>query len=72
MSSPQTFLDDKAVAALLALSVGTIRRWRLFGTGPQAVKLGGAVRYRPADVDAWIAAQPTVGGGGMAACGATA
>ena len=33
---------------------GTLEQWRHRGEGPQFVKLGRAVRYRRADLDAWI------------------
>jgi excisionase family DNA binding protein len=56
------FLKDTEAALLLGVSVSTMRRWRLLGTGPRAVKLGGNVRYRRADLEQWINAQPGNGG----------
>jgi len=54
-------LDERAVSARLGLSVRTLRNWRVKGIGPKFVRLSRrAVRYAPADVDAWIAAR-TVG-----------
>lgn len=48
-------------AAYLALSPKTLERFRSEGTGPAYVKCGpgrrARVRYRKADLDAWIAAQ---------------
>lgn len=43
------YLDDTPVA--------TPRYWRLNGRGPKSFVLGGRVRYRRADLDAWIAGQ---------------
>lgn len=37
----------------------TLRQWRYFGKGPAYVKIGRHVRYRVADLDAFIAAQRT-------------
>lgn len=32
----------------------TLANWRTAGTGPRFVKVGGSVRYRRSDVDAWL------------------
>ena len=51
-------LTDYEVAALLGASLQTVRNWRWRGEGPRFVKLGGRmVRYRPADVQAFIEGQ---------------
>ena len=47
-------LDD--VADHLDVSAATLERWRVAGDGPPWVT-SGAVRYRWADVDAWVDAQ---------------
>jgi len=36
------------------VAVGTLRRWRAEGSGPPALRAGRTVRYRRADVDAWL------------------
>ena len=49
-------LDDKAAAAMLDVSPGTLSVWR--STGRYALpflKIGRKVRYRRADLDAWLA-----------------
>lgn len=33
----------------------TLRQWRHRGTGPRWIKVGHGVRYRPDDVEAWLA-----------------
>ena len=43
-------------AGLLALSPKTLRRWRWAGKGPGFVKIGGAVRYRAGDLEAFVLA----------------
>lgn len=48
-------ITEKDVAARLGLSPATLRNWRVAGRGPRFVKLSRAVRYRPADVAAWVA-----------------
>jgi len=54
-SSPR-LLNELELAERLALSVKTLRRWRWAGLGPHFLKIGGAVRYDPRDVDAFIEA----------------
>ncbi|MFL6354551.1 MAG: helix-turn-helix transcriptional regulator [Bryobacteraceae bacterium] len=54
-------LNEHEVAEILAVSVGSIRRWRVLRTGPKFVKLGKCVRWRPDDVAAYIASRPTGG-----------
>jgi len=50
-------LTDVEVATFLGCAVQTLRNMRWRGTGPHYVKLGGGrmVRYRPEDVEAFIA-----------------
>lgn len=50
-------LTVKEAAAYVRLSKPTLDRLRVAGDGPKFAKLGmpgGAVRYRRADLDAWI------------------
>jgi len=56
-------LNEKEVAAILNVSVATVRRRRLFNQPPIFRKIGAAVRYHPDDVAAWIDAQPMGGVG---------
>jgi predicted DNA-binding transcriptional regulator AlpA len=59
----ESLLDEKDVATFLHVSLGTVRRWRLFRKGPKYIKVSDAsVRYRPADVDAYLASRPCGGG----------
>jgi excisionase family DNA binding protein len=43
------------VAEYTQTSIPTLARWAGEGRGPKFLKLGGAVRYRRADVESWIA-----------------
>jgi predicted DNA-binding transcriptional regulator AlpA len=47
-------LNEHQVAKFLQLSVASVRRWRLFRTGPKYLKIGAAVRYRRVDVKNWL------------------
>ena len=55
----QNFMTEKEVAGQLNVSLATLRRWRLERRGPQFVKVGALVRYRPEDLEQWMAALPT-------------
>ena len=57
----ETLLNEHDVARITALSVATIRRRRLLKQ-LQNHKPGAALKYRPADVAAWINSQLTRGG----------
>lgn len=47
-------LDRKPSADYLGVSVPTLDRKRVNGDGPPYVKIGSRVRYRRADLDAWL------------------
>lgn len=49
-------LTTRQAADYLGLSPNTLSRWRWSGDGPPFKKLGRAVRYGVADLDAWAAA----------------
>ena len=58
VSAGADLLDDHAAAALLDVSPGTLSVWR--STGRYALpffKIGRKVRYRRADLLAWLAAR---------------
>lgn len=54
-------LTEGDVAGRLHVSLASVRRWRLEQRGPQFIKMGSLVRYRPEDIEAWLAALPTGG-----------
>ncbi len=47
-------LSQKEAAAYLSISVSTIRRWHNAHTGPRVFRLGGVLRYRIDDLDAFL------------------
>lgn len=62
----KTFLDTEESARYLDLKKTTLEAWRCRGVGPRFAKLGRSVRYRRADLDAWIESrirENTVGSG---------
>lgn len=47
-------MNTREAASYLRLGKPTIERFRITGEGPSYLKLGGAVRYRRCDLDAWL------------------
>ena len=58
-----TLLTEEEVARQLHVSVASLRRCRLECRGPQFIKVGSLVRYRPDEIEVWLAALPTRGAG---------
>jgi predicted DNA-binding transcriptional regulator AlpA len=54
-------IDEKRLCADLGISSVTATKWRAKAAGPPFIKVGRLVRYRRADVEAWLASR-TVGG----------
>jgi predicted DNA-binding transcriptional regulator AlpA len=52
-----TLLSQREAATLLHLSERTLERFRVSGTGPKFVRLGRSIRYRLADIEAFIASR---------------
>jgi predicted DNA-binding transcriptional regulator AlpA len=63
LKTRQRLLNEREVAASCSISVLTLRKWRSEKRGPNFVKIGSLVRYRPEEVDAWIDRQATIPGG---------
>ena len=59
----ESLLTENEVSASLKVSLACLRRWRLQGAGPQYVRVNNMVRYREADVSAWLRELPTAGNG---------
>jgi predicted site-specific integrase-resolvase len=47
-------MSQHELAALLDINAATLANWRSAGRGPRYVKLGGKVKYRKLDVEAFI------------------
>ena len=48
-------LTRKETANYLRLAEGTLGNWHCEGKGPRSIKIGRAVRYRFADIEAFVA-----------------
>jgi len=47
-------MTEAAAADFLGVSIRTMQAWRVRGGGPRYCKLSKAVRYRPADLEAFV------------------
>jgi excisionase family DNA binding protein len=54
------YIGVNEVAAMVGLSPGTVTNWRSRGLLPAAAVLGRSVRWKKADIVAWVEAQITV------------
>jgi len=52
IAAPTVLLSPRQLAARWGLSEKTLERWRMLGTGPVFLKLGGRVLYRVEEVEA--------------------
>lgn len=52
-------MNTEEAAQYVRLGKPTLERFRISGEGPLYAKLGGAVRYRRADLDAWLESRLT-------------
>lgn len=50
----ELLLTEHEAAVELKLKPKTLTRWRWAGTGPRYYKVGGAIRYRRSDLEAFI------------------
>jgi len=54
---PRELMTTKQVESEFGIPEGTLRYFRSTGVGPPSFRLAGRVRYRRADVLAWVAEQ---------------
>jgi predicted site-specific integrase-resolvase len=54
MPDPDALIPPAAAALILGVKINTLARWRRFGEGPAYVELGGRIRYRHSDIEAWL------------------
>ena len=50
------YMTPRQVAQVTGMALPTLAKWRCLGGGPPFTKMGAAVRYAVADVEAWLAA----------------
>jgi hypothetical protein len=59
---PEPLAEPPAVADVLGVPEHTLAQWRSRGKGPDYLKVGRHVRYRWADVNAWLDTQSHAAG----------
>ncbi len=57
----EQLLDEKELARLIRVSIGTLRYWRSERQGPPSIKVGHLVRYRPSDIVGWLRSRTLTG-----------
>jgi hypothetical protein len=62
-------LTEEEVAQQLHVSLAALRRWRLEGKGPRFIKVSALVRYRPEELEQWLASRPAGGSTDRSASG---
>ncbi|MBT3820586.1 MAG: helix-turn-helix domain-containing protein, partial [Nitrospinaceae bacterium] len=50
----ETLWTTEQTARVLGMKAHTLEKWRTTGAGPPFIYVGGAVRYRPSAVEAWL------------------
>lgn len=55
----EVLLTPEQLAEALQVPVSTLYRWRASGVGPQSIKVGKHIRYRPAAVETYLASLET-------------
>jgi predicted DNA-binding transcriptional regulator AlpA len=61
MSDFEPLLDEPNTCGHLGISYSTLRGLRRAGAGPRYVRVGGSIRYRLRDIEAWLDANTTGG-----------
>jgi hypothetical protein len=56
LSAPNKYLTTKEAAYYVRLSESSLEKKRVFGDGPEFLKVGKAVRYEQTALDAWMQA----------------
>jgi len=51
---PQRYLRTPEASRFVCLSIRTLEKHRIYGTGPRYSKLGGRVVYRVEDLQEWV------------------
>ena len=56
-SKPSSLMTTDELMTELKVPKSTLYAWRATGKGPRAIRVGKHLRYRRADVDAWLERQ---------------
>ena len=67
LASGERLFSPEEVASYLGVPVKTLFQWRYKGVGPRALRVGRYLRFRAADVEAWLEQVSDSGGRGEVA-----
>ena len=56
-NAPETLINEGAAAEILDAKPSTLRAWRARGVGPEYIKVGRLIKYRPSKIHAYQLAQ---------------
>jgi predicted DNA-binding transcriptional regulator AlpA len=56
LATAEELIDEPTLATRLGVSRSTLQSWRYGGRGPRFIKLGRMIRYRTADIEAYLRA----------------
>jgi excisionase family DNA binding protein len=62
----EKYLSPEQLADRYEVSVETVYGWNKTGSGPNYIRVGRHVRYRPKDIDEWEKSRLVVSGTGRA------
>ena len=51
---PEALMTSRELSEYLTIPLATLYRWRTYGDGPRAIKVGKHGRYRHEDVQEWL------------------
>lgn len=57
--SAEQLMTPRELAAYFQVPEATVQQWRYKRVGPPSVRVGRHIRYRPAEVEAWLERQST-------------
>jgi len=47
-------LSAKHVSSILCVTIGTLAKWRVFGSGPKLIRINRRIAYHPKDIADWL------------------
>jgi len=50
-------LSAKHVSSILCVTIGTLAKWRVFGSGPKFIRINRRIAYDPKDIEDWLDAR---------------
>lgn len=57
MPQLEQLLEPEDVSTAIKVPTATLKYWRATRQGPEFLRIGRHVRYRPSDVESWLASQ---------------